>query len=149
MQTVNAPTRMDAVQPPIVAVIGDLIRQVPGTISLGQGVVHYGPPPQVHERIAEFFRDPENHKYAAVQGNPALVEAFERKLKGEHGIDVAPTDRRVVVTQRPSDRALHPCEPGLHQLGVDRRRRRHVDAPVDLHDPSEAGRGSAVRVRVS
>ena len=35
---------MDAVQAPIVAVVGDLIRQVPGTISLGQGVVHYGPP---------------------------------------------------------------------------------------------------------
>ena len=44
MQTVKSQTRMDAVQAPIVAVIGDLIRQVPGTISLGQGVVHYGPP---------------------------------------------------------------------------------------------------------
>ena len=44
MQTVRLHTRMDAVQAPIVAVVGDLIRQVPGTISLGQGVVHYGPP---------------------------------------------------------------------------------------------------------
>ena len=36
--------RMDRIQAPIVQVMGDLIRQVPGTISLGQGVVHYGPP---------------------------------------------------------------------------------------------------------
>ena len=35
---------MDAVQSPIVPVIGELMREVPGTISLGQGVVHYGPP---------------------------------------------------------------------------------------------------------
>ena len=44
MQTVRFRTRMDAVQAPIVSVIGGLIREVPGTISLGQGVVHYGPP---------------------------------------------------------------------------------------------------------
>src|ERR1700719_4564854 len=42
-KTLGSLTRMDAIQAPIVAVIGDLIRQVPGTISLGQGVVHYGP----------------------------------------------------------------------------------------------------------
>ena len=35
---------MDAVQAPIVPIVGDIIRQVPGTISLGQGVVHYPPP---------------------------------------------------------------------------------------------------------
>src|SRR4030095_7992557 len=40
----TARSRMDAVQAPIVQVIGDLIRRAPGTISLGQGVVHYGPP---------------------------------------------------------------------------------------------------------
>ena len=44
MQSVKFHSRMDAVQSPIVQVIGDLIRRVPGTISLGQGVVHYGPP---------------------------------------------------------------------------------------------------------
>ena len=35
---------MDAVQAPIVPIVGDIIRQVPGTISLGQGIVHYPPP---------------------------------------------------------------------------------------------------------
>ncbi len=34
---------MAAVQSPIISVIGNLIRATPGTISLGQGVVYYGP----------------------------------------------------------------------------------------------------------
>ena len=40
----TANSRMDAVQAPMVSVIAGLIRENPGTISLGQGVVHYGPP---------------------------------------------------------------------------------------------------------
>jgi len=44
---------MDAIQMPIVQVIGDLIREVPGTISLGQGVVHFGPPPAAVEALLE------------------------------------------------------------------------------------------------
>lgn len=90
-------SRLAAVQSPVIPIVGEWIRRHPGTISLGQGVVHYGPPPQVHERIAEFFGNPDNHKYQAVHGIPALVEAFERKLKTEHGVDVGP-ERRVVVT---------------------------------------------------
>ena len=43
-ETLKTRSRMDAIQAPIVAVVGDWIRQTPGTISLGQGVVHYGPP---------------------------------------------------------------------------------------------------------
>ena len=36
--------RLQSVQAPIIPVIADLIRAHPGTISLGQGVVNYGPP---------------------------------------------------------------------------------------------------------
>src|SRR5437899_2123283 len=59
-------TRMQSVQSPIIPVVADLIRQVPGTISLGQGVVSYGPPPQAAEELARFLADPENHKYKPV-----------------------------------------------------------------------------------
>jgi aspartate/methionine/tyrosine aminotransferase len=90
-------SRLAAVQSPVIPIVGEWIRQHPGTISLGQGVVHYGPPPQVQGRIAEFFRDPENHKYQAVQGIPPLVEAFERKLKTEHDVELG-AKRRIVVT---------------------------------------------------
>ncbi|MDF0553431.1 pyridoxal phosphate-dependent aminotransferase [Kamptonema sp. UHCC 0994] len=81
-------TRMDAVQSPIIPVIGEMIRQCRGTISLGQGVVYYGPPTTAFDRIPEFLADPENHKYKPVQGIPPLLEAIEAKLKADNGIEI-------------------------------------------------------------
>ena len=77
---------MLAVQDPIIPVVGEWIRENPGTISLGQGVVHYGPPPEAMEQIARFLADPENHKYKPVQGIPPLLEAIDAKLRAENGI---------------------------------------------------------------
>ena len=57
MHTVKFQTRMDAVQAPIVPVIGGLIRQAPGTISLGQGVVHYGPPQAALDAVRDALSD--------------------------------------------------------------------------------------------
>ena len=42
---------MQAVQTPIIPVVAELIRSCPGTISLGQGVVSYGPPQASIRRI--------------------------------------------------------------------------------------------------
>ena len=67
---------MDGVQEPIVAVIGDLIRQHPGTISLGQGIVSYGPPPEAVDALRAFPRTPDDHRYGPVEGTPALVRAL-------------------------------------------------------------------------
>jgi aspartate/methionine/tyrosine aminotransferase len=88
---------MQAVQRPIIPVVGELIRQHPGTISLGQGVVHYGPPPEAIERIAVFLADPQNHKYKSVEGIAELVQALEKKLLTENGIAAGPHSR-VAVT---------------------------------------------------
>jgi aspartate/methionine/tyrosine aminotransferase len=87
---------LQQVQTPIIPVVARLIRENPGTISLGQGVVFYGPPPQASERIAEFLADPENHKYKAVQGIPALITALQEKLARENRISVDPS--RIFVT---------------------------------------------------
>ena len=89
--------RMQAVQSPIIPVVGELIRRHPGTISLGQGVVHYGPPRGATDRIAAFLADPDNHKYKPVQGIPELVETVEHKLETENAIRVQP-EGRVIVT---------------------------------------------------
>jgi aspartate/methionine/tyrosine aminotransferase len=97
MHTVRPHTRMDAVQAPIVAVVGDLIRQVPGTISLGQGVVHFGPPPAAVNIAREALGNPDTHTYQDGAGNRALVGAIEHKLQRDNGIDVA-RGSRVVVT---------------------------------------------------
>jgi aspartate/methionine/tyrosine aminotransferase len=78
--------RIQAVQPPIIPWVANLIRQNPGTISLGQGVVWYPPPPQSVGRIAEFQSNPELHKYQAVFGIPQLIEAIEKKLLSDNGI---------------------------------------------------------------
>jgi aspartate/methionine/tyrosine aminotransferase len=89
--------RMQAVQRPIIPIVGQWIRQHPGTISLGQGVVHYGPPREAIARLAGFLEQPQNHKYQPVEGIAELVEALEHKLAAENGIAVRPHSR-VVVT---------------------------------------------------
>lgn len=88
---------MQSVQSPIIPVVGELIRQNPGTISLGQGVVSYNPPPQSFERIPEFLTNPENHKYKAVEGIPSLRDAIVVKLKTDNNIEINSTNCIVVT----------------------------------------------------
>jgi aspartate/methionine/tyrosine aminotransferase len=77
--------RMQAVQSPIIPIVGQWIRECPGTISLGQGVVHYGPPEQTTRRLQDFL-SAQNHKYQAVDGIPQLRDALADKLSRENGI---------------------------------------------------------------
>ena len=97
MQSVRFQSRMDAVQAPIVQVIGDLIRQVPGTISLGQGVVHYGPPREAIDAARHALADPATHEYQDGLGIPILVDRLTAKLKAENGVDVT-RGGKVMVT---------------------------------------------------
>ena len=43
-ESLNVSDRMHAVQQPVIPDVAAMIRANPGTISLGQGVVYYGPP---------------------------------------------------------------------------------------------------------
>lgn len=88
--------RMDAVQSPIIPVLGEWIRQTPGTISLGQGMVAYGPPPEALDAIPRFLSSPGSHQYGPVEGVPELVAALDAKLTRENGLDLSKS--RVVVT---------------------------------------------------
>ena len=90
-------SRMDAIQAPIVAVIGDLIRQTPGTISLGQGIVHYGPPSEVARAVEAALSSPDTHQYNDGHGLPELRSAIKAKLRDENGIEVG-GDSRIMVT---------------------------------------------------
>jgi aspartate/methionine/tyrosine aminotransferase len=89
--------RMQAVQLPIIPVVGELISNHPGTISLGQGIVYYNPPQAAIDRIGEFLASPDNHKYKAIQGIPALLDAIAFKLQTENQIEIDET-RNIVVT---------------------------------------------------
>jgi len=88
-------TRMQAVQSPIIPVVGELIESCPGTISLGQGVVYYGPPPEAIARLDEFLANPENHKYKLVRVISPLLAAIEAKLQADNGIEI--NDRNSIV----------------------------------------------------
>lgn len=91
--------RLQAVQTPIIPVIAEMIREKPGTISLGQGVVNYAPPPQAMAAIAAFGADPANHKYQAAAGLPELVAALTQKLAAENGVAVGQSHgNRLMVT---------------------------------------------------
>jgi aspartate/methionine/tyrosine aminotransferase len=81
-------SRMSLVQAPIIPLVGELIRSTPGTISLGQGMVSWGPPPAAVEAAREAAADPASHRYGPVEGQPELVEAFMRTLEEENGLDL-------------------------------------------------------------
>ncbi|MDX1565184.1 MAG: pyridoxal phosphate-dependent aminotransferase [Phycisphaeraceae bacterium] len=88
---------MQQVQTPVIPVIGQMVAQTPGTISLGQGIVHYDPPRSVAEAAADAAQDPSVHRYGQVDGLGPLQEAIGRKLAEDNRIAV--TDRqRIVVT---------------------------------------------------
>ena len=88
--------RMASVQQPIIPVVGDLILANPGTISLGQGIVHYPPPPDVEGYIRRFWNDPTAHHYGPVEGLAPLRATLCEKLVRENQISLE--GREVVVT---------------------------------------------------
>ncbi len=95
---------MQAIQSPIIPIVGEWIRQTPGTISLGQGVVNYPPPPAVWEQIRRAFEQPQNHKYQAVEGLPELRAAIAAKLQQDNQILI--TDQQQIVVTAGSNMAF-------------------------------------------
>ncbi len=93
----NFTSRMEVVQSPIIPVVGELINNNPGTISLGQGVVAYTPPPEAIEFLAKFLAEPTNHLYKPVEGIPSLLTVIAAKLQTFNSIKIN-TDNCIVVT---------------------------------------------------
>jgi aspartate/methionine/tyrosine aminotransferase len=89
--------RLAAVQAPVIPIVGRWIAETPGTISLGQGVVSYGPPPEAVAASQRFGATLSDHRYGPVEGLPPLVAMLEAKLARENGIEVRPASR-VLVT---------------------------------------------------
>ena len=90
--------RMAQVQAPMIPIVGDWIAQHPGTISLGQGVVHYPPPPAVALDIVEQVgSDPRIDRYGLVRGLDELQAAIRDKVTVENGMNVD-ARQSIVVT---------------------------------------------------
>jgi aspartate/methionine/tyrosine aminotransferase len=90
-------SRLAAVQAPMVPIVSRWTAETPGTISLGQGVVSWGPPQEAIDALRDFGADPASHRYGPVEGDERLVEAMARKLAADNRIVVG-TDARIVVT---------------------------------------------------
>jgi aspartate/methionine/tyrosine aminotransferase len=81
--------RIARVDTPIIPTIAAMVRANPGTISLGQGVVSYGPPADAVASLPSLMADPALNKYQAVTGIAPLVSALADKLRTENGYDIA------------------------------------------------------------
>ena len=97
-------SRMQAVQSPIIPMVGELIKSNPGTISLGQGVVSYNPPPEAIEILPKFLAEPGNNLYKAVEGIPPLLAAIEAKLQAFNNIEI--NDENCIVVTAGSNMAF-------------------------------------------
>jgi len=89
--------RMALVDIPVMPEIAALVRDNPGTISLGQGVVNYGPPAQALAALPSLMSDIGLNKYQAIIGHPALIDALTQKLADENNIHCG-CDSVVMVT---------------------------------------------------
>jgi aspartate/methionine/tyrosine aminotransferase len=89
--------RLTAVQTPVIPIVSQWMAETPGTISLGQGMVAYGPPDAAIAAARAFPKSPDEHRYGRVEGVPELVDIFSAKLASENNIHVGPGNR-VVIT---------------------------------------------------
>lgn len=80
--------RIDAVDTPIIPTIAALVRANPGTISLGQGVVRYGPPAELVDALPRLMSDGMLHRYQAVGGIAPLTAALAEKLRLDNQMEV-------------------------------------------------------------
>jgi aspartate/methionine/tyrosine aminotransferase len=107
---------IEEVLPPVIPRLGALMAQRPDCLSLAQGMVHWGPPPQVAAAVAEVLRadGPCLHRYGPMAGEPELLEALRRELVERRGLDL---DGSALLVTAGSNMAFHAlarviCDPG-------------------------------------
>ena len=111
-----AAQRLSRVQQPVIPVMGELISQTPGTLSLGQGMVSWGPPNQVRASVAAALADPgaSLDRYGPVAGNPELSHALKQWLQQEHQLDLSCSELLITAGSNMAFNALVQvlCDPG-------------------------------------
>lgn len=85
MPSLQCSRRATRVQAPVIPIIGDLTRNAPGTLSLGQGVVRYGPPESASQAL-KHYADSGTPLYGPVAGDPELLAAIRQKLASDNAI---------------------------------------------------------------
>jgi len=108
-------SRMESVQSPIIPVVGELIKNSPGTISLGQGVVSYSPPPEAIEFLPQFLSSSKNNLYQAVEGIPPLINILKEKLTAFNQIQI--NENNCIVVTAGSNMAFMNAVLAITSLG--------------------------------
>lgn len=88
---------INRVQTPIIPTVAEWVRNNPGTLSLGQGMVAYPPPDEVLAAVQQFGLSPAAHSYGSSLGDAGLLAQIEQKLLQENGLNCA-QGYRVMVT---------------------------------------------------
>ena len=96
--------RLEAVLEPVIPHVGGLTAAHPGTLSMAQGMVDWGPPPQVIEAVQAALSEARGDaeaaasldRYGPMQGDPQLLEALASHLQDRHGLD--PEGAALLVT---------------------------------------------------
>jgi aspartate/methionine/tyrosine aminotransferase len=111
-----AARRLEQVQQPVIPVMGELIRQTPGTLSLGQGMVSWGPPEQVRQAVAAALQQGDSalDRYGPVAGSEALREALGLWLQREQGLDLSASTLLITAGSNMAFNAVVQvlCDPG-------------------------------------
>jgi aspartate/methionine/tyrosine aminotransferase len=111
-----AAARMACVATPVIARVGELMRQCPGALSLAQGMVAWGPPSGVRQAVAAALLedDPRVDRYGPVLGEAPLLEAVHRELSGRRGLDLEGSELLVSAGSNMAFSAIAQvlCDPG-------------------------------------
>ena len=118
----QAADRLNAVLTPIIPRVGRLMLRRPGCLSLAQGMVAWGPPPEVRQAVqrvlASAEEDPQQaaalDRYGPVEGDPALIAAIANELGGRWGLDLAGSTLLATAGSNMAFNALAQviCDPG-------------------------------------
>lgn len=88
--------RLAAVLEPVIPQVGALITSHPGTLSMAQGMVDWGPPPAVLETVTAALAEAGSDasaaaaldRYGPLQGDPQLLAALREHLVNRYGLDL-------------------------------------------------------------
>ena len=106
---------MTIVEDAVIPIVNTLIREHPDTISLGQGVVYYPPPPSVSDAIKRVMSRQEYHLYGPVAGLDELQTALKNKLQSKNNIVLS--DKQCLFITAGANMAFNAvvlalCDPG-------------------------------------
>ena len=97
MTGIKPSQRINHVQDSVIPLINQLLREHPGTISLGQGVAYYGPPQETYDELNRHLNESTLDLYGPVEGIPELLESIKHKLATRNRISVNGRNRIFVT----------------------------------------------------